>query len=170
MMSSKLAVYRGITSRSYKLPDTLFETKMDKTARNTAMDLLARREHSRFELEQKLHQRQFDDDEIEHALNQLQRENLQNDRRFAEAYVNQRRSKGFGPVRIEYELRERGITEVVISDCLQLVQDDWDDLLRGQRDKKYGPDIPKDYAERMKQARFLQNRGFSSEMVMRLFR
>jgi SOS response regulatory protein OraA/RecX len=39
-----------------------------------------------------------------------------------------------------------------------------------QRIRKYGVAIPNDYAERMKQARFLQNKGFSPESVMRLFR
>jgi regulatory protein len=142
----------------------------ERSARNTAMDLLAQRDHSRLELEQKLAQRGFDADEIESALNHLQRHNLQSDRRYAEAFLEQRRARGYGPVRIEYELRDRGVNDAIISDCLQLAQDDWLEVLESQRAKKYGPTIPNDYPQRMKQARFLQNRGFSSEMVMRLFR
>ena len=142
----------------------------ERSARNTAMDLLARRDHSRHELQQKLKQRGFESEEIESALNYLQRENLQSDRAYAESYLRSRQQKGFGPVRIEYELRDRGVSETIISDCLQLAQDDWENVLNSERCKKYGLDIPKEYPERMKQARFLQNRGFSSEMVMRLFR
>jgi regulatory protein len=141
-----------------------------RSARNSAMNLLARRDHSRQELQRKLAQRGFDEEEIESALNYLRRENLQSDRRYAEAYLQQRRGKGFGPLRIEYELLDRGINQAIISDCLQLAQDDWFDVLEFERQKKYGLEIPREYAQRMKQARFLQNRGFPSEMVMRLFR
>jgi SOS response regulatory protein OraA/RecX len=50
------------------------------------------------------------------------------------------------------------------------MEGEWDDMMREQRARKYGETIPAGYSERMKQARFLQNRGFSPESVMRLFR
>jgi regulatory protein len=141
-----------------------------RSARNTAMDLLSRREHSRSELAQKLKQREFDNDEIEQALQQLQLENLQSDERYAESYVYQRAQKGFGPLRIQHELSQRGISENLIAELMSDYSDSWNERMQEQRVKKFGINIPEDYAEKMKQARFLQNRGFSPESVMRLFR
>jgi len=143
---------------------------IERSARNTAMDLLSRREHSRAELSNKLRQRHFDSDEIEAALDQLQSENLQNDQRYAESYVWHRRQKGFGPLRISHELRQRGINDTVADEVMAELEADWFEDMQRQRQKKFGNEIPVDYAEKMKQARFLQNRGFSPELVMRLFR
>jgi regulatory protein len=134
------------------------------------MDLLARREHSADELRQKLEKREFDGDEIALALEVLQQNNLQSDTRFTESYVNHRINAGLGPVKIVYELRQRGVDSVLIDKHMSTLLKDWDKLLERQRIKKYGQEIPTDYAEKMKQARFLQNRGFSPESVMRLFR
>ena len=141
-----------------------------RSARNTAMDLLSRREHSRSELTEKLRKRDFDTDIINQALDQLQQENLLNDQRFAEGYVYQRKQKGFGPLRIEYELRQRGIQDSLLDEVMSVEQESWLESMQLQRIKKFGANIPDDYAEKMKQARFLQNRGFPPESVMRLFR
>ncbi len=141
-----------------------------RSVRNTAMDLLSRREHSRRELDAKLGQRGFDQQEIDKALVELQTENLLNDDRFAESYIYQRMQKGFGPFRIRHELSEKGIPAEIIDQQMENCSDQWPELMREQRVKKYGPELPLDYREMMKQARFLQNRGFSPESVMRLFR
>jgi len=134
------------------------------------MDLLSRREHSRSELAQKLRQREFDSDEIEQALQQLQKENLQSDERYAESYLYQRAQKGFGPLRIAQELSQRGVSDSLLTRVMSSYSDSWSERMQEQRVKKFGHNIPEDYAEKMKQARFLQNRGFSPESVMRLFR
>ena len=134
------------------------------------MDLLARREHSAHELRQKLEKREFDRDEIELALEVLQQNNLQSDARFTESYVNPRTNAGLGPIKIAHELRQRGVDSVLVDDHMSALLNDWNELLERQRIKKYGQEIPTDYAQKMKQARFLQNRGFSPESVMRLFR
>jgi|TARA_B110000211_G_scaffold229525_1_gene287416 regulatory protein len=134
------------------------------------MDLLARREHSAHELRQKLEKREFDSDEIELALGVLQKNNLQSDTRFTESYVNHRINAGLGPVKIAHELRQRGVDSVLVDEHMSTLPNDWNELLERQRIKKYGYEIPTDYAQKIKQARFLQNRGFSPESVMRLFR
>ena len=143
---------------------------MKRSARNAAMNLLSRREHSAKELFNKLRQRAFSEKEIETALKQLQLDNLLNDERFAESYIHQRIQKGFGPMRILQELSQRGISQETIQTQMDYQDEYWSKLMQHQRSKKYGTKIPEDYGERVKQARFLQNRGFSTESVMRLFR
>lgn len=134
------------------------------------MDLLSRREHSFKELYDKLRLRGFEPDEIDVALEKLVSENLLNDDRFTESYVHYRVQKGFGPLRIKNELSDKGIDNEIIQNQMESYESAWSELMQQQRIKKFGAEIPADYKEKMKQARFLQNRGFSPESVMRLFR
>ena len=71
--------------------------------------MLARREHSRRELTQKLTEKSFEKADIEELLNEFVALNWQSDQRFAESYSRSRLRNGYGPIRIQYELRERGI-------------------------------------------------------------
>ena len=141
-----------------------------RSIREVAMDLLSRREHSEFELTRKLKQRDFEANEIIAAIEVLQRENLQSDNRFVESLVNTRINTGFGPIKIRYELRQKGVSDGLVGDYFSDLEVDWQSSMNEQRIKKFGTDIPLEYKEKMKQARFLQNRGFSPESVMRLFR
>ena len=134
------------------------------------MDLLARREHSAQELRQKLKTREHGHDAIDEVLLALQQDHLQSDSRFTESYVNNRVNAGIGPIRIRYELRQKGIDDFLAEEFLAPLSALWDEMMVQQRIKKFGEAIPSEYRESTKQARFLQNRGFSGEAVMRLFR
>ena len=144
--------------------------KIERTARNVALDLLSRREHSRVELANKLRQREFDAEEIASVLDRLQQEGLQSDQRFCENFIYFRAKKGRGPARIRHELSQKGVSEALVDEQMEMLALDWQDIMQNERSKKFGAEIPADYKEKMKQARFLQNRGFSAEAVMRLFR
>jgi regulatory protein len=141
-----------------------------RSIRMVAMDLLSRREHSEQELRQKLKTREHGLDEIDEVLQALKHDRLQSDTRFTESYVNHRVNAGVGPIKIRYELRQKGIDDVLADEFLEPFCSQWDEMMAQQRIRKYGEAIPTDYRESMKQARFLQNRGFSGEAVMRLFR
>ena len=141
-----------------------------RSARNTAMDLMSRREHSRRQLQEKLRQKGFESDAVNEALDQLQAENLLSDERFAETYLHQRMQRGFGPLRIRQELKEKGVDAATVQILMEACEQDWQQLMQQQRIKRFGMEIPQDYREMTKQARFLQNRGFSPDAVMRLFR
>ena len=138
--------------------------------RRKAMDLLARREHSALELRRKLISREFDESSVDQVLARLRQERLQCDERFTEAYVNQRAGVGVGPLKIRHELLQKGIADELAARYLESVGDRWDELMAQQRVRKFGEKIPQNLKDRMKQARFLQNKGFSPESVMRLFR
>lgn len=135
-----------------------------ETCRERAIGLLARREHSRFELRQKLLARGYDDPELDALLTDLAAERLQSDERFVEAYVYSRISKGFGPLRIQAELRERGIDDELVHRFLDMNARDWFEQARQQWQKRFGK-VAKDFKERAKQARFLQGRGFPPQVI-----
>jgi regulatory protein len=138
--------------------------------RKSAMDLLARREHSERELTRKLATRGFDDDLVETTIAELVAENLLSNLRFAESFVYSRFQKGSGPQKIHAELRERGIDDGLISDSVAEYELQWQELVRQVREKKFGTGQPQDYKERARQMRFLQQRGFTPEQISRAFK
>lgn len=129
--------------------------------RRAAMDLLARREHGFDELVDKLVRRFGASALIQPQLERLRSEGLQNDLRFAEAYVHSRVQRLFGPTRIRLELRERRISEEAIEHALTTAGVDWQILSRELIWRKFGRQPPVDIAERAKRQRFLTYRGFS---------
>ena len=132
------------------------------------MGLLARREHSRKELAYKLAGRGFGHEEITETLDALEAERLLSDARFAESYVRSRSARGFGPLRIRLELQERGVDEALIEQYIAEAEEDWTELARAQHRKRFGSQRPADFNERAKQARFLQGRGFPSDIIHRV--
>ncbi len=135
------------------------------SAKSVAVKLLSRREHSAFEIHNKLAQRDFDEKEINQAIVELQQGGWLSDERFTEAYIRMRQKKGFGPVRISMELNERGVKESIIDDYLQADDDSWWQLLNQQYLKKYKNKSIEDYSDKAKRIRFLQYRGFTLDMI-----
>jgi regulatory protein len=134
------------------------------------MDLLARREYGIRELEQKLIQKGCPREIAAVAVDGLKRDGLVSDERFAESLVQNRRERGYGPLRIERELQEKGIAHSVIDQWLNPRDSAWLDVLREVHRRKYGAMAPESYQERARRARFLQSRGFSAEQVMKVLK
>ena len=130
-----------------------------------AVDLLARREHSATELFNKLLQKGFAEELVESALCELKNKNLQSDERFAEAFVNERIRRGYGPIKIQHELSRKGISQNLISAYVNQSSHQWLDLALVQYQKKYQSTAVDNYAEWSKRARFLQSRGFTMEQI-----
>ena len=129
----------------------------------TAVRLLGRREHSCRELRQKLQARDYAPQIIDEVVTELQGDNLLSDERFAESYVRSKVHKGIGPVRLRRELREHQIDAATIRRYLQDQQ--WRQLAEEVRQKRFGPALPDSFAERARQMRFLQYRGFDSDQI-----
>ena len=142
---------------------------MAATVGEAALRLLARREHSVFELTRKLGSRGFSREDIEREIVDLVARGLLSDGRFAEEYVAMRRRKGFGPARINAELRERGLDRELIAEHLGAEDDPWQALCRKTRRKKFGEAPPADAKDRAKQQRYLAQRGFSSGQISASF-
>lgn len=133
------------------------------------MRLLVRREHSQQELLRKLELRHFSSDQCWPVIEALTTEGLQSNERFAESYSRARIHKGYGPVRIRYELRERGVESSDLDSFIEEMGDSWDDLIRKVYVSKYGEKFDGDFKEFAKQNRFLQQRGFTAEQIKNLF-
>lgn len=130
--------------------------------RECAIGFLARREHSQYELKQKLLGRGFSNLAIETLLRSLAQEGLQSDERFAEIYVHHRVETGFGPRRISLELQKKGLASSLIRYYLSQDEAFWWSALSSAWQRKYHTKCKKDFG---KQARFLIQRGFVPTQV-----
>jgi len=148
------------------------ETDVDKAtlteARSKAMDYLARREYSVFELAEKLRTRGFDRAVTEVVVETLRTENLVNDERFCESLTRSRANRGYGPLRILRDLRQRGVDDAIINTTVDVNDQVWLARLQSVRERKFGESAPENPREWAKQARFLAGRGFSSDQIRQI--
>ncbi len=136
-----------------------------KEARKKAMDYLARREHGRSELFNKLTRFGFEADVADDAVAQLVEDGLQSDVRFVDAFVRSRINQGKGPAKIRADLREKGVNDGVTDDGIREADQDWYALAVEVRLKKFGAERPAEFKEKARQMRFLQSRGFEQDQI-----
>lgn len=126
---------------------------------------MARREHTEREIIRKLSIKVDDQTHLKEVVEQLVHDGLLSDERFTETYLRYRSSKGFGPIRIGAELREKGVAEHVIGEYLNSSDEKWYRLATEVKNKKFGPELASDIKEKARQMRFLVNRGFVRDQV-----
>jgi regulatory protein len=136
--------------------------------RNRALGLLARREHTRSELQRKLAAHAEDPQELSDLLDDLAHRGWLSDARFAAALVQGKQAK-FGATRLAYELRERGVADSLIREQLASLKETELERARQVWQAKFGAP-PEDAKARAKQMRFLQSRGFSLDVIGKLLR
>lgn len=144
-------------------------TEAGKKCHETAVRFLAIREHSKFELRQKLKNRGFPLPQIETVLDELESQNLQSDLRFTASLIRVRQSKGYGPVYISNYLREKGVNTGLIESMLDFNDTAWQKALKDAAVKKFGETRPADFREKARRMNFLMRRGFSSQQIRDFF-
>src|SRR5690606_29636233 len=102
---------------------------------------------------------------IAQVVTDLAARDLQSDERFAEEFVKMRCRQGKGPVRIAFDLQEKGITAEVTQALLADSAYNWIALAEDVRTKRFAEKIPQSHQEKAKQMRFLQYRGFTLEQI-----
>ena len=133
--------------------------------RDKALFLLARRDHSRRELLQKLNRKGFSSSEIKIVLDELENEDLLNEERFIASFIRSRSGKGFGPLKICAELGKRGIDHNRIRASAEWQETLWQERAISARIKRFGEAIAQQQDEQLQQMRFLQQRGFTSDQI-----
>ena len=140
----------------------------DKDIRKKILDLLSRREHSKYELISKLERRVDSKDKLVQEIEKLADQNLQSDERFSESYIRSRYNSGFGPSRIKYDLLTRRVTESIINNAFKELDLNWIEKLEKENLKKYGNENPKSVQELSKRIKFFIQRGFEKEMIRKI--
>jgi regulatory protein len=132
--------------------------------RAAALALLARRDWLASELSSRLQASGCEPHAAAALIAELVRERLLDDARYAERYVASRAERGHGPVRITADLASLGAPRDLIEAALE-AGPDWHAVAAAVRRRKFGAAPPDSWAEKARQARFLQYRGFSSDHI-----
>jgi regulatory protein len=133
-----------------------------------ALGYLARREHSRLELERKLAPHAQSPEELANVLDALEQGGFLSAARMVEQLVHVRQSK-FGSRRIMHELREKGIPENLIAAALPNIRETEQDRAREVWRKRFNAK-PADAKELGRQMRFLMRRGFATDVIHQVLR
>lgn len=140
------------------MPDNVVEL------RARALRLLARREHSRKELENKLAPHAGSSAELKSLISGLKQKNQLSEERFAEGRAR-RLARKYGAARIRQDLKAKGVPEELVA----RFSSSEDELQKAKAilERKYrAPAATRE--ERAKRMRFLQGRGFSFEIIRQL--
>lgn len=130
-----------------------------------ALGLLARREHSARELKTKLEARGHKADEAAPAIERLKERHYQSDDRFAVSLARRRVAQGYGPRRIQAELKSHGMSDAAIREALASIDVDWIVIASAQLRRRHGSAAAGDHDERAARAGFLLRRGFDPATV-----
>lgn len=145
------------------------KNRPEPSLRARALRLLARREHSRLELQRKLAPYAQDPGEIENLIGDLVRRGWLSEQRVVEQLIHAHRGK-FGSQRIRQQLLDKGIDEEQVARALPLLREGDIEAARAVWQRKFRGKLPCGMAERAKQVRFMQSRGFALETVLRIIR
>lgn len=137
--------------------------------RATAIRMLARREHSRAELVQKLVGRGADADEVEHTVADLQVMGLVSDERYAHAVVAQMAGR-YAKRAIVHEMRHKSVAAdavATVDDAIADIDDSANALALLER---RFPQPAANDREKARHVRFLQSRGFALSLILSLLK
>lgn len=133
-----------------------------------ALRALARREHSRAELERKLAPHAESAEQLQALLDRLVETGLLSNERFAQSVVH-RRASTRGTAVIRHELRAHGLADEAVAAHVASLEKSEFERARALWSRRFGA-APESLAERARQLRFLLSRGFSAEVVRRVVR
>jgi regulatory protein len=137
----------------------------EKALRHKAIELLARREYSYSELENKLSALSEDNEAIERILDWLIEMELQSDTRFAQMYLRSKAVSGYGPVRIKLELKQKGINEFLIENSFEELAFEWSEEVDRLIIKKVKDTSLDDMKFKNKVMGYLQRRGYTLDQI-----
>lgn len=138
---------------------------MKNDALSIALHFLKFRPRTVFEVEEKLKSKKISENEIKKVISVLKREKLLDDKKFATMWVeNRNHLKPTGSYLLKLELKKLGVAENIIETTLS--DQDEEELAQKAIESK----SRYRQADFSKQAAFLQRRGFSINVIMRILK
>ena len=144
--------------------------ELAKIINHSITRLLSRREHSRFELLQKLIAKGHSPILCEQQLQLFIDKNIQSDDRFVEVFVRSAYYNGKGPQHIRQSLKQHNIDGAIVKQCILDKAFNWYECATNVRIKRFGENLPNDFTDKQKQMRFLQYRGFEQDQINAAFK
>ena len=136
--------------------------------RSLAFALLAKREYSQANLRAKLLEYGANPEELDPLLKELAENNYQSDERLAGMVMRSQIRQGRGPQRIKMALQKHHVEHDLIREDLKDV--DWFKEALALKIKKFGSEQTHDPKIKAKQIRFLQYRGFSMDVILKVMK
>lgn len=128
----------------------------------------AYQDRSHSEVEQKLREFMLIPEARDEVLLYLMRENYLNEERFARSYIRGKfRMKEWGRTKIRMHLRQKGVPEKLIDQCMdEIDEDEYITILQKNYQKAYeNAKGLQDYQRKMKAVRYCLSRGFEYELI-----
>ena len=132
---------------------------------NLAKRYLAMREHSQFQIYNKLVNKNLGLDLINKVLKDLQDAGFQSDERYTQEYIRYRQNTGYSSRKIIYELESNGISSELINNNEHYFIDDRDILSELVRYKILDKDIS-DQKVLMKLINHFRSKGFDNNIIL----
>ena len=132
---------------------------------NLAKRYLAMREHSQFQIYNKLVNKNLGVDLINEVLKDLQDGGFQSDERYTQEYIRYRQNTGYSSRKIIYELESNGISSELINNNEHYFIDDRDILSELVRYKILDKDIS-DQKVLMKLINHFRSKGFDNNIIL----
>lgn len=130
----------------------------------------AYQERAQQEVRDKLYDYGLHQEDVESIIADLIVENFLNEERFAEAYaLGKFRVKGWGKIKIKQALKFKNVPERIIKTALgKILIEEYEEKLDEIISKKIKMDgEPKNITQKSKLIRFLQSKGFESDLIFR---
>ena len=140
-----------------------------KKALRRAIRYLVYRDRSRNEMVRYLERKRFSANTVDETLAFLENNGYINDPRFALQFGKSRiENKKVGKLRLERELKNKGLENQIIDETLRSLYEEYDELevAMACAQKKLESSVSNDIEkERRRLAKFLERRGFSTSLV-----
>ncbi|MWN32551.1 MULTISPECIES: regulatory protein RecX [unclassified Gilliamella] len=154
---------------------------LNKSILNKAVQLLAQRDHSSYELSQKItfffakKLSSLDEDyhdqltklktEIQDVIGYCINQKWINDEQYIEKYIVMRANKGYGKYKIAIELKQRGLPTDLSHQLLQMSDINWGSIAHEQLLKKLKQIKPQNNNKKQKGIQFLIARGYTQDDI-----
>lgn len=141
----------------------------EKKLRTLLLRYLAKRDYAYQELVNIFIKRGFAESLVHEELNKLKAKGYIDDERFACNFTRYRKARGFGPQRILYDLKLRGIDDGLIAENIKISDNDWLIEMQSLMAKRFNQhsNDPNTHAKIM---RFFLNRGFTRNQIFSLLK
>ena len=148
-----------------------FRRHVDQPAFDSALRLLTRRDHTRWELDVKLRKKGFTAIHIAGATARLEALGYLDDAKTAKILADHLVRKGYGPLRVRYALRQKGLDDAIVENALRHYDDEEQvqNARLALKKKRLRLEREADPVRRRQMAyRFLAGRGYPAMIIRRV--
>ncbi len=135
----------------------------------SAQKSLALREHSEYQIKNKLLSKGFNEETIDNVINRLKESGFQCDERYVKEYIKYRQSLGYGLKKIIFELRSNGINSKLINDNLSIFENDYNILYELAKIKINNQDL-ENQKNKYRYINFFLGRGFEMYIILKVIK